>query len=198
MSFILAIALSVSAFIGLPALSDGLPTLPTSDAPIVASSEAKLPSYLTQVTTPTTPSDLDLEDTTDPTDLDMEDTTDPTPTTCEEDMPCWDCQTMGNLQCGPTSALPATTCEEDMPCWDCETMGNKQCGVDPTMEADAYLSYESQTGQPINDETALMLSYVATVPVQPNDILLPNQFAIPSSNHANVWHIMQWDSINRA
>lgn len=21
------------------------------------------------------------------------------------------------------------TCEEDMPCWDCETMGNRICGV---------------------------------------------------------------------
>lgn len=28
----------------------------------------------------------------------------PTPTVneqCEEDMPCWDCETMGNLICGP-------------------------------------------------------------------------------------------------
>lgn len=22
---------------------------------------------------------------------------------CQEDMPCWDCETMGNLQCGPLS-----------------------------------------------------------------------------------------------
>lgn len=25
-----------------------------------------------------------------------------TPTRCEEDMPCWDCHTMGNRVCGPT------------------------------------------------------------------------------------------------
>jgi hypothetical protein len=24
-----------------------------------------------------------------------------------------------------------TTCEEDMPCWDCETMGNRICGLQP-------------------------------------------------------------------
>lgn len=25
----------------------------------------------------------------------------PTPTACVEDMPCWDCNTMGNKVCGP-------------------------------------------------------------------------------------------------
>jgi len=29
-------------------------------------------------------------------------TTPPTTTVCMEDMPCWDCNTMGNLVCGPT------------------------------------------------------------------------------------------------
>lgn len=24
---------------------------------------------------------------------------------------------------------PTTRCEEDMPCWDCSTMGNKICGI---------------------------------------------------------------------
>lgn len=43
----------------------------------------------------------------------------PTTTTCQEDMPCWDCATMGNLVCGPitttttvptvVSALPTYT-----------------------------------------------------------------------------------------
>lgn len=33
----------------------------------------------------------------------------PPPTTpCTEDMPCWDCETMGNHQCGPVSTLPIT------------------------------------------------------------------------------------------
>lgn len=33
----------------------------------------------------------------------------PPPTTpCTEDMPCWDCETMGNGDCGPTPELPIT------------------------------------------------------------------------------------------
>ena len=39
-------------------------------------------------------------------------TNQPTPTTipaaepeCWEDEPCWDCTTMGNLQCGPTTTV---------------------------------------------------------------------------------------------
>lgn len=35
--------------------------------------------------------------------------TQPTQTQCEEDMPCWDCKTMGNKLCGPqTPPLKAT------------------------------------------------------------------------------------------
>ena len=39
-------------------------------------------------------------------------TTAPAPE-CQEDDPCWDCETMGNMVCGPE--------------WDCVTMGNKIC-----------------------------------------------------------------------
>jgi len=28
----------------------------------------------------------------------------------------------------PTTVPPVVPCEEDEPCWDCETMGNKVCG----------------------------------------------------------------------
>lgn len=34
---------------------------------------------------------------------------------------------------GPT---PSTVCEEDMDCWDCETMGNRICGL-PNIQANA-------------------------------------------------------------
>ena len=27
--------------------------------------------------------------------------------------------------------VPATTCTEDMPCWNCQTMGNHVCGTLP-------------------------------------------------------------------
>ena len=29
---------------------------------------------------------------------------------------------------GRGGTTPPATCNEDMPCWDCETMGNRQCG----------------------------------------------------------------------
>lgn len=46
------------------------------------------------------------------------------PIRCTEDMACWDCTTMGNRVCGPTSevgSLPAGT-------WECERiMGSNYC-----------------------------------------------------------------------
>lgn len=32
--------------------------------------------------------------------------------------------------CSTTSQQQVDRCEEDQPCWDCETMGNKVCGED--------------------------------------------------------------------
>jgi PBP1b-binding outer membrane lipoprotein LpoB len=37
-----------------------------------------------------------------------------------------------------TTSVP---CEEDMPCWDCETMGNKVCAVTPTTYEDDSVDY---------------------------------------------------------
>ncbi len=55
---------------------------------------------------------------------------------CQEDNPCWDCETMGNKDCGPADTVTEPVCEEDMPCWDCETMGNQVCGtIDDAGEA---------------------------------------------------------------
>ena len=35
-----------------------------------------------------------------------------------------------------TAPFEATACEEDMPCWDCATMGNRICGPQaPTVAA---------------------------------------------------------------
>lgn len=31
-----------------------------------------------------------------------------------------------------TSSTSTTTCAEDMPCWDCSTMGNRICGPLPS------------------------------------------------------------------
>ena len=36
--------------------------------------------------------------------------------------------------CGGTTTEPPVECQEDMPCWDCETMGNRVCGPDSPPE----------------------------------------------------------------
>ena len=35
---------------------------------------------------------------------------------------------------------PATVCIEDMPCWDCATMGNRICGPDYETETGEYVA----------------------------------------------------------
>lgn len=38
-------------------------------------------------------------------------------------------------------------CEEDMPCWDCTTMGNGICGLTPTENATELLESTTLNGQ---------------------------------------------------
>ncbi|QFG12173.1 Hypothetical Protein OBI_RACECAR_45 [Arthrobacter phage Racecar] len=112
---------------------------------------------------------------------------------CEEDMPCWDCETMGNLQCGPATSSPALPiCEEDMPCWDCQTMGNLQCGNPASM--DAWASYDALQLSPETHE-GLSVEYVETLPTEPNsDSLTSSQFAVPSTT-STAWHVFQYVEI---
>jgi hypothetical protein len=168
MSIIIALVLTLSALLGLPAQPASAAQTATIEAPIKASEDASLPTYLSYVST--------SEDAT----------------TCEEDMPCWDCDTMGNLQCGPATAQPEA-CEEDEPCWDPETMGNGQVGPDADNVEDAFMSYESQTGRPIKLPN-LSLEYVGTTTLEPTALTL-GQFTIQSSNHDGVWHIMEWTTV---
>jgi hypothetical protein len=60
----------------------------------------------------------------------------------------------------PAEAPESIACYEDMPCWDCSTMGNKQCGP-VAHEADAYLAFDALGGVPVGDES-LMLEYVSS------------------------------------
>lgn len=45
----------------------------------------------------------DTDTTTPPSILDALTIEAPPTTICHEDMPCWDCSTMGNMICGPTT-----------------------------------------------------------------------------------------------
>lgn len=43
-------------------------------------------------------------------------------------MGCHSCQLRHNRQHVEIGDAVSVTCEEDMPCWDCVTMGNHICG----------------------------------------------------------------------
>lgn len=93
------------------------------------------------------------------------------------------------------SAPESIACEEDMPCWDCATMGNMQCGP-VAHDVDAYQSLDA-AGIAFNvTDKELMLSYhhSITTPPMPEDIKT-GQFVITSANVENLWHVMQWETI---
>lgn len=49
----------------------------------------------------------------------------------------------------PVAIPPITyTCEEDMPCWDCLTMGNGICGLTPSEDAAERAESTTDNGQP--------------------------------------------------
>lgn len=85
-------------------------------------------------------------------------------------------------------------CEEDMPCWDCATMGNSQCGP-IAHDVDAFQSMDAMGIVPAVD-TELMLSYHSSSTTEPKVAdLTKGQFAIPSANVENLWHVMQYETI---
>ncbi|UDL16729.1 hypothetical protein SEA_ATUIN_36 [Arthrobacter phage Atuin] len=186
MHIIIALVLAVSAFLGFAQPSSA--EVPANvEPPISASKDASLPTYLPEVATSSAPTPAPAPQVAIPSQ--------PAPEVgvrCEEDMPCWDCATMGNQICGPIADTETVErCEEDMPCWDCSTMGNQICGPLASDEADALASFDSQTGMPQVTETT-KLHYLATVPVEPTH-LEAGQFALPDSNKFDTWHIYTWD-----
>jgi hypothetical protein len=115
-------------------------------------------------------------------------------TVCLEDMPCWDCETMGNGDCSPAPApaTPATVdyCEEDEPCWDCNTMGNRICGS--ATASDAWASYDALSLSP-DTHDALTVHYVETLPTEPHtDAMSDLEFALPSITDPTVWHVFSY------
>lgn len=54
------------------------------------------------------------------------------------------------------STLPTVPiCQEDMPCWDCTTMGNKICGIVINYGNDLVLYHLPVTGSAITPTTLL-------------------------------------------
>jgi hypothetical protein len=120
---------------------------------------------------------------------------------CEEDMPCWDCHTMGNLICGNEApqAPAVDRCEEDEPCWDCKTMGNLICGpiateahvqapVAEDAAVDAWDSFDHVRASFPGYETKVEFTGTTNNAAAP---MQPTEFMIPSINFPNTFHIFK-------
>ncbi len=143
---------------------------------IFAPTSANLPTYLTEVSTIPAPV---VES--------------PAPqVVCEEDMDCWNCETMGNLQCGPIA--PVVPCMEDMDCWDSTTMGNLLSGNQ--MEGDAYASFDAMGANPELTD-GMMLTYVDSFTEAPKNFAT-GEFVVPSVQTEGLYHVLRWDTMHDA
>lgn len=85
------------------------------------------------------------------------------------------------------------SCEEDMECWDPETMGNGQ-GSNP-METDAYLSYDALGATPVESPEQMVLTYVGTHTVAPTNYgpnqFIVSSVQYPSTYHVLQWDTLR-------
>lgn len=95
--------------------------------------------------------------------------------TCQEDMPCWDCETMGNLICGnPVCADLGLVTAEDLSCVPASfytaTAAPTSCPTTWYLFADG-VCVDPSTLQPTNDTTE------ATVPENMGELALGDAWA---------------------
>lgn len=82
-------------------------TVPPTTAPPTTAPTTDATTTTSTTTTSTTSTTVARSTTTSSSSTSSTTSVTPT-TTCTEDMDCWDCETMGNGECGPTSTLPNT------------------------------------------------------------------------------------------
>lgn len=100
---------------------------------------------------------------------------------CHEDMPCWDCETMGNLICGnPTCADAGMITAEDYSCVP-------PSFYNTTAASDAWASYDA-AGQAPTATTATIVEHVATT-TDPSVTLDSTQTLVPSISEPQTFHI---------
>lgn len=100
---------------------------------------------------------------------------------CHEDMPCWDCATMGNLICGnPTCADAGMITAEDYSCVPPSFYST-------TAAADAWASYDA-AGQAPTAATETIVEHVATT-TDPSVTLDSTQTLVPSISEPQTFHI---------
>lgn len=57
------------------------------------------------------------------------------------------------VHAGTHTVALSTTCEEDQPCWDCETMGNRLCGTGQRAGEEWDRQFDDTVGSsPIDDQ----------------------------------------------
>lgn len=96
----------------------------------------------------------------------------------------------------PSQASVSAQCEEDEPCWDCETMGNKQCGDTHTADAWATIDAAHITAPATQD--GMMLSYVGWTDYKPTASPNSSYFVLQSNTDPRIYYVFQWEALRKA
>jgi hypothetical protein len=83
-------------------------------------------------------------------------------------------------------------CEEDMPCWECETMGNKICGdsIEGKMMKDAWASYENLPMTSSDTNSPTVVEHVASFDGAVPDFD-ETHFHVPSYTNPTLTHVFK-------
>lgn len=89
----------------------------------------------------------------------------------------------------PAHAEPALPeCQEDMPCWECKTMGNKVCGATALERVEAWGAFRTSDIPADVLREAFRVTYMGTA--MPGIDFPPSSYVtIPSSITANTVHV---------
>lgn len=88
------------------------------------------------------------------------------------------------------------TCEEDMPCWDCETMGNMQCAVNP-LEVEAWEVIEQDGIVAPSTPDTYMLTYQGSWSPNVGKLPL-GWFSVSSPTYSNLVHVFAFERVYSA
>jgi hypothetical protein len=90
------------------------------------------------------------------------------------------------------TAPESIACHEDMACWDCATMGNMQCGP-VAHEADAYLAFDALGGVPTDESLMLtyVSSFTTDLPELTAGQFILHSTQTDGLNHVMQWTSVQ-------
>jgi hypothetical protein len=88
------------------------------------------------------------------------------------------------------AAPVSSVCEEDMPCWDCKTMGNRLCGANPVERVVAWGKFNTSTLPAETLGTGFRVDYLGTA-MPGIDFPPADHLTIPSSITVNTVHVFR-------